>query len=64
MSEEESTPISQMQLSSREFKLMNNPIRRYYQKHYEFRYFLAMLHAQHIDLEGKRILDAGCGLGL
>jgi ubiquinone/menaquinone biosynthesis C-methylase UbiE len=63
MTEEVSSPESQMRLSSREFKAMNNSFRRWFQKKFEFQYFLAMLRSQHVDLEGKRILDAGCGSG-
>lgn len=52
-----------MKLSRIEFLAMNNPIRRFVQKHLEFRKFKRYLKDRDIDLIGKIILDAGCGSG-
>jgi ubiquinone/menaquinone biosynthesis C-methylase UbiE len=46
-----------------EFLAMNNPLKRWVQKHWEFRIFLRMLESQGVDLHGKAIMDAGCGSG-
>jgi ubiquinone/menaquinone biosynthesis C-methylase UbiE len=46
-----------------EFLAMNNPVRRFFQEHLEFRLFKEMLTRQGIDLAGRVILDAGCGSG-
>ena len=46
-----------------EFLAMNNPLKRWVQKHWEFRIFLRMLERQGVDLHGKAIMDAGCGSG-
>lgn len=55
--------VEQMRLGRFEFLVMNNPIRRWRQKHTEFSIFLKMLSHQRIDLHGKTIMDAGCGSG-
>jgi ubiquinone/menaquinone biosynthesis C-methylase UbiE len=52
-----------MRLGSMEFKAMNNTIRRFIQKKFEFRYFRNMLKSQHINLNENVIIDAGCGSG-
>jgi len=52
-----------MRLSKPEFYLMNNPVRRYIQKHVELELMKKHLAKQGIDLMGKTILDAGCGSG-
>lgn len=52
-----------MRLSRTEFIAMNNPVRRWIQKHVEFRIFRKFLAAAGIDLEGLCILDVGCGSG-
>ncbi len=52
-----------MRLGSFEFKAMNNSLRRFYQKRFEFRYFKNMLKAQEIELKNGVIVDAGCGSG-
>ena len=52
-----------MRLGSMEFKAMNNSIRRFVQKRFEFRYFRNMLKSQDISLNEKVIIDAGCGSG-
>ena len=52
-----------MRLSKAEFFAMNNPIRRLMQRNLEFRAFRESLKKHNIDLRGKMILDAGCGLG-
>jgi len=46
-----------------EFRMMNNPLKRWRQKHWEFALFLGMLEHWRIDLQGKAIMDAGCGDG-
>jgi ubiquinone/menaquinone biosynthesis C-methylase UbiE len=48
-----------MELSSSEFRAMNNPLRRFVQKHIEFRILRAMKVAE----EGQDILEIGCGSG-
>jgi ubiquinone/menaquinone biosynthesis C-methylase UbiE len=55
--------IEEMRLGRLEFLLMNNPVRRWMQKHVEFSIFLRMLERQRINLHGKAIMDAGCGSG-
>jgi len=52
-----------MRLSKIEFFVMNNFIRRFVQKHLEFRIFKQLLKKHKINLIGKVILDAGCGSG-
>jgi len=52
-----------MEINKRELKFMNSPIRRFFQRHYEFRVFKAALKKNRIDLNNKVILDAGCGSG-
>ena len=42
---------------------MNNQIRRFFQKRFEFRFFRKMLKSQNIKLDKKVIMDAGCGSG-
>lgn len=55
--------IEQMRLGRTEFAMMNNPIRRFLQRHVEFRIFKRHLQKHRIDLANKAILDAGCGSG-
>ena len=52
-----------MRLGVIEFLAMNNPIRRWIQKHVEFGIFKKHLEKQCIDLQGGVIMDAGCGSG-
>lgn len=52
-----------MRLGVLEFLAMNNPIRRWIQKHVEFRILKKHLEKQRIDLKGGVIMDAGCGSG-
>lgn len=52
-----------MRLGVLEFLAMNNPIRRWIQKHVEFRTFKKHLENRCIDLKGGVIMDAGCGSG-
>ncbi|MEW5815526.1 MAG: class I SAM-dependent methyltransferase [Spirochaetota bacterium] len=52
-----------MRLSKIEFFVMNNPVRKFMQKHLEFRIFKQLLKKHKINLIGKVILDAGCGSG-
>lgn len=42
---------------------MNNPMRRWLQKNVEFTTFKEFLDKHNISLEGKIVLDAGCGSG-
>lgn len=55
--------IDEMRLGKTEFHAMNNPIRRFLQKHYEFAVFKQFLKENGISLHNKNILDAGCGSG-
>jgi len=52
-----------MRLGKLEFAAMNNPIRRWIQKHFEFRIFKKHLKKRDIHLENVVIMDAGCGSG-
>jgi ubiquinone/menaquinone biosynthesis C-methylase UbiE len=52
-----------MELNKLEFYLMNNPIRRWLQKNVEFKTFKGFLDEHNLSLEGKVVLDAGCGSG-
>lgn len=52
-----------MRLGKIEFAFMNNLVRRFLQRHIEFRTYLSYLNKHNIDLEGKVIMDAGCGSG-
>lgn len=52
-----------MELNKIELYFMNNPMRRWLQKNIEFKTFKEFLEKQHLSLEGKVILDAGCGSG-
>ena len=53
----------EMRLGRLEFAAMNNPIRRWLQKHIEFRIFKKQLEKRDIHLEDGVIMDAGCGGG-
>ena len=61
----ESVGITQgnMRLGMLEFVAINNPFRRWIQKHVEFKIFKKHLKKWHIELEGGVIMDAGCGSG-
>jgi SAM-dependent methyltransferase len=48
-----------MRLSTVEFKAMNNPVRRCFQKHLEFRNFRSL----GLTEQNKNILEIGCGSG-
>ena len=50
-------------LNAVELFAMNNPARRLLQRHVEMRAFSAMLDDAGIELDGARVLDAGCGSG-
>src|SRR5699024_853866 len=52
-----------MELNKLEFYLMNNPMRRWLQKNVEFKTFQEFLDKHELSLEGKVVLDAGCGSG-
>jgi ubiquinone/menaquinone biosynthesis C-methylase UbiE len=52
-----------MRLGRLEFLAMNNPLRRWLQKHIEFRIFKNQLQKRDIHLEDGVIMDAGCGSG-
>jgi ubiquinone/menaquinone biosynthesis C-methylase UbiE len=54
---------NEMRLGKTEFYAMNNPVRRFIQKHGEFRIFKHFLTKHKINLSGKVIIDAGCGSG-
>ena len=65
MDNENELPIEadDMRLGKLEFLAMNNPLRRWIQKHTEFRIFRNQLKRCFVDLDGKVIMDAGCGSG-
>lgn len=65
MSNEIKRPIEpdDMRLGKLEFRAMNNPFRRWVQKHIELKIFKNQLKKCLIDLDRKVILDAGCGSG-
>ncbi len=52
-----------MKLNNREFSDMNSGIRRFSQKHIEFRKFVKFIKKHNITLSNAVILDAGCGSG-
>jgi ubiquinone/menaquinone biosynthesis C-methylase UbiE len=52
-----------MRLGKFEFLAMNNPFRRWSQKHIEIKIFKVQLKKAGIDLNGKAIMDGGCGSG-
>jgi ubiquinone/menaquinone biosynthesis C-methylase UbiE len=52
-----------MELSSKEFKAMNNPVKELIEKYHDFRIYKRLLARNGLDLDGKVILDAGCGSG-
>jgi len=52
-----------MRLGRLGFAAMNNPVRRWLQKHIEFRIFKNHLKKRDIHLEDGVIMDAGCGSG-
>lgn len=52
-----------MRLGKVEFLAMNNPFRRWRQKHIDFKIFKDQLKKAHIELNGKAIMDGGCGSG-
>jgi len=59
----EAVPNDQMRLGILEFLAMNNPLRRWIQKHIEFKIFKRRLEKWRVDLQGGTIMDAGCGSG-
>jgi ubiquinone/menaquinone biosynthesis C-methylase UbiE len=65
MDNETERPIEadDMRLGKLEFWAMNNPLRRWIQKHTELKIFKNQLKRCLIDLDGKVVLDAGCGSG-
>jgi ubiquinone/menaquinone biosynthesis C-methylase UbiE len=52
-----------MRLGRFEFIAMNNPLRRMIQEHIEFAAFNRFLEKRHIRLQGRTVLDVGCGSG-
>ena len=50
-------------LGTFEFLAMNNPVKRFFHKHLELRIFKEFLKEHNVDIEGKEIMDAGCGSG-
>ena len=52
-----------MRLGKFEFLAMNNPLRRWSQKHVELKIFKDQLKKAGIELNGKVIMDGGCGSG-
>ncbi len=52
-----------MRLGKFEFLAMNNPLRRWHQKHVELKTFKDQLKKAGIELNDKVIMDGGCGSG-
>jgi len=52
-----------MRLGRFEYLAMNNPLRRWVQKHIEFKIFKDQLTKARIELNNKAIMDGGCGSG-
>ncbi len=52
-----------MKLNRIEFLAMNNPIRRFSQKHIAFKRFEDYISKHNVDIKEAVILDAGCGSG-
>lgn len=52
-----------MELSKKEFKHMNSPLKELEDKYYNFRIYRKLIKRNGLDLDGKVILDAGCGSG-
>ena len=52
-----------MEMDKKELRFMNSPFRQFFLKYYEFKVFKKFLKKNNIDLNGKKILDAGCGCG-
>jgi len=52
-----------MVIDDLEFKFMNSPLKGLIQKHLEFRIFKSLLSSLNVDLNGKVILEVGCGSG-
>lgn len=50
-------------IDQKELWLVNTPVRRFFQRYYEFRAFKRYLRNNHINLTNKVILDVGCGCG-
>ena len=52
-----------MEMSEREMKRVNSSPKEFINKQYKFKGFEKLLQRYDVDLEGKVILDAGCGSG-
>jgi ubiquinone/menaquinone biosynthesis C-methylase UbiE len=52
-----------MGIDSKELRFMNSPIRRFFQRRFEFSAFKKALQNNLIDLKNRAILDVGCGSG-
>lgn len=50
-------------LGKKEFLAMNNPIRRFLQRTLEMKVFCGFLKKNNVNLNGKVLLDVGCGSG-
>ncbi|MBN1934615.1 MAG: class I SAM-dependent methyltransferase [Anaerolineae bacterium] len=51
------------EISQRQLNVMNSAIRGLFQRYYELPLWRKLLAQRQIDLQGKAILDAGCGSG-
>jgi SAM-dependent methyltransferase len=51
-----------VEMTGWEKKILDSPVRNFFQKHYEFRVWRQMLERKRVD-PGEAILDAGCGSG-
>lgn len=52
-----------MKLSEKELKFMSSPLKEFVTRNYKFKILEGLLERNHIDLDGKVILEAGCGSG-
>ena len=52
-----------MEMSEKEMKMVNSSPKEFMNRHFKFKGFEKLLRKNEIDLEGKVIMDAGCGGG-
>jgi ubiquinone/menaquinone biosynthesis C-methylase UbiE len=52
-----------MEMSERDMKMVNSSPKEFVNKYYKFKGFEKLLRRNNVDLEGRVVLDAGCGSG-